>query len=493
VSVERRRRHGKDGKRYNVWRVRWYAGGRERSRTFDRAADAQAFEAKVRALKRKDALGELDAGQETLAAFAEEWWELHAKPNLSRNTLEVYARLWNRYALPKLGGYRLRELTPSTISRFRIELERNGVGREAIRKTMTILQGMLQRAVEWERIVSNPAKVARKPPVQRQLAVRPLPPLEVEQIRSHLIGRGRPRDAVLVSVLAYAGLRPQEAVALRWHHVRERTLLIEEVIGGDGELRGQKAGKPPRTVDLLQPLKQDLTELRLREGRPKPDELVFPRTDDWWLKSDWRNWRRRVWRVTTRELGMDGVRPYDLRHSFASLLIHEGRLSIVEIAQQLGHNPNTCLSTYAHVMAELRGSEKVSANEQIRDARERVFETDTAQKRPKSPSGPQTHHSFGSTKGSPESDSNRRPLPYHGSALPTELSGRGLHPHSSARTAGSRRERGRAAPRKETLASSRVLCQKGAQKAGRNLARRLPRAGAALGSMCPVRTLVPST
>ena len=25
---------------------------------------------------------------------------------------------------------------------------------------------------------------------------------------------------------------------------------------------------------------------------------------------------------------------------------------------------------------------------------------------------------------SPESDSNRRPLPYHGSALPTELSGR---------------------------------------------------------------------
>src|SRR3979411_489316 len=30
----------------------------------------------------------------------------------------------------------------------------------------------------------------------------------------------------------------------------------------------------------------------------------------------------------------------------------------------------------------------------------------------------------GSTRRSPESDSNRRPLPYHGSALPTELSGR---------------------------------------------------------------------
>jgi integrase len=163
VSVERRDRHRKDGKRYHVWRVRWYAGGRERSRTFDRAADAQAFEAKVKALKRKDALGELDAGKETLAAFAEEWWKLYAKPNLSRNSLEVYARLWNRHALPRLGGYRLRELTPSIISQFRVELGREEVGPAAIRKTMTILQGMLQRAVEWERIASNPAKVALSP------------------------------------------------------------------------------------------------------------------------------------------------------------------------------------------------------------------------------------------------------------------------------------------------------------------------------------------
>ena len=45
---------------------------------------------------------------------------------------------------------------------------------------------------------------------------------------------------------------------------------------------------------------------------------------------------------------------YDLRHSFASLLMHEGRLSIVELAEQMGHNPTMCLSTYAHVMAELR-------------------------------------------------------------------------------------------------------------------------------------------
>jgi site-specific recombinase XerD len=33
----------------------------------------------------------------------------------------------------------------------------------------------------------------------------------------------------------------------------------------------------------------------------------------------------------------DGSAPYDLRHSFASLLIHEGRHSIVQIAEWMGH------------------------------------------------------------------------------------------------------------------------------------------------------------
>src|SRR3954468_22096881 len=85
--IEKRQRKRRDGRPYNVWRVRWYdATGGERSRTFDRAADAQAFEAKVRTLKRADDLVQLDAGKETLAQFAAEWWEQYAVGNLARKT-----------------------------------------------------------------------------------------------------------------------------------------------------------------------------------------------------------------------------------------------------------------------------------------------------------------------------------------------------------------------------------------------------------------------
>jgi integrase len=62
-------------------------------------------------------------------------------------------------------------------------------------------------------------------------------------------------------------------------------------------------------------------------------------------------------------------RLYDLRHAFASLLIHKGRLSVVEIAAHFGHDPAVCLDTYAHVMAEQDSGERVSAEEQIEAAR----------------------------------------------------------------------------------------------------------------------------
>lgn len=63
------------------------------------------------------------------------------------------------------------------------------------------------------------------------------------------------------------------------------------------------------------------------------------------------------------------LRPYDLRHSFVSLLIVEGA-SIVEIARQAGHSPAVALNVYAHVIEELEGGERRSAETVIREARD---------------------------------------------------------------------------------------------------------------------------
>jgi integrase len=119
----------------------------------------------------------------------------------------------------------------------------------------------------------------------------------------------------------------------------------------------------------VRPLKSELAKLRMRNGRPGDEELVFPAHDGQpWQEDDWRNWRRRVFEAAAERARLGRVRPYDLRHSFVSLLIAEGR-SVVEVARQAGHSATMALDTYGHVFNELDGAERISAEQTIRKAR----------------------------------------------------------------------------------------------------------------------------
>jgi integrase len=113
--------------------------------------------------------------------------------------------------------------------------------------------------------------------------------------------------------------------------------------------------------------------------------LVFPTPAGLpWTDLDYRNWRRPHFNRAARESGLDAVRPYDLRHSFASLLLAE-QTNPAEIAAQLGHSHQVLFSTYAHVIEELRGSGRVSAEEEIRGARQAAKHNGVAQKLPTPP------------------------------------------------------------------------------------------------------------
>jgi integrase len=350
-----------------VWRVRWREAGRNRSKVLGRKADAMAFDAEIRRRKRTGELGLLEASRQTLDAFAAEWMEVYARPNLARSTLKTYAVVWDRHISPRLGGYELRQLSAEVCQRFAAELAADGVGPGARRKSLALLGGVLQRAVEWGRLPGNPMRVVRKPSDGRKRAVRPFAPATVEAMRRYLLARGRLGDATLVSVLAYAGLRPGEALALAWAHVRRHTLLVERAVS-DGVLKATKTGHT-RSVRVLGPVGDDLAEWRRACDDPWDSALIFPAFDGRpWRRDTWQNWRRRVFTPAAAAAGLVGSRPYDLRHSAASLWLHEGR-TIVEVATWMGHSGQMALSTYLHVMSDL-GDERVSAEAAIRRARE---------------------------------------------------------------------------------------------------------------------------
>ena len=129
-------------------------------------------------------------------------------------------------------------------------------------------------------------------------------------------------------------------------------------------------GFHPRTVDLVEPLRRDVSEYLLAMG--VRDGLLFPRRDTLpWRSHDWKNWCRRVWHPAREGAGVESLPPYDLRHAFASLQIRAG-MSVPELAEQMGHAPAMTLGTYTHVIRELKGEPIVSAEAQIEDARRKA-------------------------------------------------------------------------------------------------------------------------
>src|SRR3954452_15635301 len=233
-----------------LWRVRWRDSGRgsaERSRTFLLKGDAQRFE---RELQRRQALGEIGllvGSQETLDTYVAETWAPTHAVTLAPATATGYAALYDAHIGPYLGHLKLIEITPEAIARWQSERIAAGAGRVSMFKAMTVLGSILQRALEAERISRNPARLVRKARRPPKSEVRPLAPTAVEAMRA----ASGLRDATLISVLAYAGLRPREALELRWRDVGERTLMVN----------APKTGRR-RNVRLLAPLRTDLDAWR---------------------------------------------------------------------------------------------------------------------------------------------------------------------------------------------------------------------------------------
>jgi integrase len=377
MSVQKREWKDATGKRRQAWRVRWQEGEAWRSRTFASKGDATAFEAELVRRRRLGDIAALDAGKETLNEYVSEVWIPSYAAALAPKTQIGYRSLYATRIEPTFGDVALRDITTELIGRWQAEAMKDARGKVSAQKALTLLGNIMQRAAEGGRIQRNPARLVRRARVPKSPEVKPLSPRQVEAIRWAMLHpadvqvaasadgkrsrRGfaqpapgtpltRMRDATLVSVMAYAGLRPAEALRLTWGDVRETTLLVEA-----------PKTNTARTVRLLGPLAADLREWRLASGRPSARSLIFPGVDQ-------DNWRSREWARAVRSAGVEDATPYALRHSFASLLLAEGR-NVIYVARQLGHGAELTLGTYGHVMEELEGGERVTAEGAIEAAR----------------------------------------------------------------------------------------------------------------------------
>ena len=184
----------------------------------------------------------------------------HLAADKAAKTVAVYSHTWTKHIEPRLGAVPLSRVGLKRVRRFHADLARAGVKPSAADKAMSVLSAILGLAEADEVIPVNPVpKLRRKRPKAR--VPRPLAPTTIEDVRALLLARqasSHPRasrapwvarDAMVVSLLGYSGVRPHELRALRWHAIHDHVLSVPT---------GTKTEDRP--VRLLAPLKQDLAE-----------------------------------------------------------------------------------------------------------------------------------------------------------------------------------------------------------------------------------------
>jgi len=306
----------------------------------------------------------------TLSAYIDRWLtRSEAEKQIEPKTLSSYRHLLIAHVKPTLGAYRLRDLRPKHVRTLLASKrsehygsvdKRRAYSKNTVRLIRAALSTVLTDAVDDEYLVTNPAyntgrKTRRADRITEADRLATIRPLTRDEIAALLrVTATHPLHA-LWALLAKAGARPGEGAAARAEDIdfQSGTIRIARATTDGGLVETIKSTKTAcvRDVemsrDLAAILKRHLTRLRaeaLKAGAGEPTWL-FPVASGRLLD---RYAIRDAFRRALKRAGVGHHRPYDLRHTFASLLLAEGA-PLPYVAAQLGHsNPTTTLRHYAH-------------------------------------------------------------------------------------------------------------------------------------------------
>lgn len=304
-----------------------------------------------------------------LSEYVERWLE-DVSRRVRPRTAEWYGATLRRWVLPTLGDRRLRDISALDVQMLYQGLLARGLSRTVVRGVHACLRAALRQAVRWSMLPVDPtARV--KPPRDERREIRVLTP---EEARRFLVAAREDRAWPFWWVLLETGLRPSEALALRWEDVdfERRVIRVQRSLVRAGRrvrFEEPKTRQARRSVPISEGLALELArhrgkvnQLRSKAGELWTDlDLVFPTEVGTPMSLD--NLRgRSFYRILERARIPRGFRIYDLRHSSATLLLLADEHPKV-VAERLGHaTVHMTLNTYSHLLPTLqrRATERIA-------------------------------------------------------------------------------------------------------------------------------------
>lgn len=229
-------------------------------------------------------------------------------------------RMWDQYVLPALGGRKVADIRVVDVEDLLADLAPTMANR-----VRSLLSKAFNLAIKWEMATRNPTTGTSRNPERkrRRYLSAEEAALLADRLRSH--AAAKPQAVAFIWLLIYTGARPSELAAAKPSDLKGNAIVLREH-KTDGTGDDRVVHLPPQALAIL-------------AGLPKGDTLLGIQNP------------RRLWETILDETGIQNLRLYDLRHSFASLALAQG-YTLGQIGELLGHRSTQTTSRYAHLIDE---------------------------------------------------------------------------------------------------------------------------------------------
>ena len=283
--------------------------------------------------------------QDRLDHFLMAW--LSAKqPTIKTSTYRDYKKTINGQLIPQFGHLVLAELKRGHVREWAATLT---CSNKRISNIISPLRAALQDAMHDELITHNPLAGWHYRKIEPPKEVDDIDPFSAEEQAAILAAL--PNDGVpLIQFALWSGLRTSELVGLEWGDIDWRqnrcriTRAITQAAKGKAETTKTTAGT--RTIDLL-PRALEALKAQKAMSYLHPSGRVFinPRTGEPWTGDQ--AIRKTLWTHALKRAGVRYRRPYQTRHTYASMMVSAGE-PLAWVSKQMGHtNVVTTARIYA--------------------------------------------------------------------------------------------------------------------------------------------------
>jgi integrase len=322
------------------WQASWWHEGERHTAesTFDQKADALAHLSTVETDLRRGVWLDPRTGKVTLTDFGETWLRQRVDAKrLSERTEELYRWLFSKHIEPSLGDVEISKLKPGAVRAWhaRLAATRHTTAAKAYR----LLAAMMKTAVADGLVAQSPCRIegaALERPEERQVA-------SAAQVAA-LTAAMPPNLRAVVLLATWCQLRRGEILGLRRRDidVDEQLLIIEETrvtaMSGKVVVKAPKTAAGRRTIAIPRHIVDALGWHIERFVGQEADSLIFDVTSRM-LDIAWT--RARV------EVGMEGFRLHDLRHTGLTWAAEAGA-SVAELMRRGGHASPVAALRYQH-------------------------------------------------------------------------------------------------------------------------------------------------